>query len=108
MPQDVKQEIDNIVEEINKIPDINKIYLFGSYAYGNPDIHSDLDLCILINDNKIRKRELIKQIRKAISKTANIPVDTLVYEKNEFNERATIISSMEYKILYEGVSLYEQ
>lgn len=108
MPQDIKNEIDNIIEEINKVVDVNKIYLFGSYAYGNPDIDSDLDLCILTNDDNTRKRDLIKIIRKAISKTANIPVDTLVYEKNEFNERSIVLSSMEHKIAYEGVSLYEQ
>lgn len=42
----------------------------------------------------------------AISKTANMLVDTLVYEKNEFNERALVSSSIEYKIAYEGVRLY--
>ncbi|MGL6105611.1 nucleotidyltransferase domain-containing protein [Romboutsia sp.] len=108
MPQNIQQEIDSIIEEINKVADINRIYLFGSYAYGNPDSNSDLDLCILTNDSNIRKRDLIKKIRKAISKTANIPVDTLVYEKNEFNDRAIVLSSMEHKIAYEGVSLYEQ
>ena len=107
MPKDLKHEIDNIIEEINKVAEINKIYLFGSYAYGNPNNDSDLDLCILTNNNE-RKRDLIRKIRDAISKTANMPVDTLVYEKNEFNERALVSSSMEYKIASDGVRLYEQ
>lgn len=107
MPKDLKHEIDNIIEEINKVADVNKIYLFGSYAYGNPNNDSDLDLCILTNNNE-RKRDLIRKIRDAISKTANMPVDTLVYEKNEFNERALVSSSMEYKIASDGVRLYEQ
>ena len=108
MPQDLQNEIDNIIEEINKVVDVNKIYLFGSYAYGNPKNDSDLDLCILTNNNDERKRDLIRKIRVAISKTANMPVDTLVYETNEFNERALVTSSMEHKIAYEGVRLYEQ
>lgn len=108
MPQNIQQELDNIVDEIKKTVDINKIYLFGSYAYGTPDNHSDLDLCILTNDTQVRKRELIKAIRKAISKTATLPVDTLVYDKNEFSERSSVLSSLEYKILYEGVRVYEQ
>lgn len=53
-------EIDNIIEEINKVVDVNKIYLFGSYAYGNPKNDSDLDLCILTNNNDERKRDLIR------------------------------------------------
>ncbi|MCD6273991.1 MAG: nucleotidyltransferase domain-containing protein [Deltaproteobacteria bacterium] len=28
-----------------------KIILFGSYAYGNPDEHSDIDLYIVTNDD---------------------------------------------------------
>ncbi|MEG1411108.1 MAG: nucleotidyltransferase domain-containing protein [Terrisporobacter sp.] len=43
MPQDLQYEIDNIIEEINKVVDVDKIYLFGSYAYGNPKNDSDLD-----------------------------------------------------------------
>jgi len=30
---------------------INKIYLFGSYAYGNPNEDSDIDLCVVVNDD---------------------------------------------------------
>ena len=61
MPQDLQNEIDNIIEEINKVVDVNKIYLFGSYAYGNPKNDSDLDLCILTNNNDERKRDLIRK-----------------------------------------------
>ena len=105
MPQNLQHEIDNIIEVINKVVAVNKIYLFGSYAYGNPKNDSDLDLCILTNNNDERNRDLIRTIRVAISKTANMPVDILVYETNEFNKRASVSSSMEYKIAYEGVLL---
>jgi len=36
----VLESIDNTI--------INKIYLFGSYAYGNPNEDSDIDLCVVV------------------------------------------------------------
>lgn len=31
-------------------PDITKVYLFGSYAKGTPDINSDIDIAIIFRD----------------------------------------------------------
>ncbi len=85
-----------------------KIYLFGSYAYGKADHNSDLDLCIITNDNNVRKRDLIRSIRKSISKVATKPIDILVYNQEDFLERAKVNSTLEHKITNEGVSVYEQ
>ena len=108
MHQNINSEISKLVNIIKDVASINKIYLFGSFAYGNPSIDSDLDLCIVINDNIIRKREVIKSIRKAISKIAEISIDILVYYKDEFYERSVVESTLEHKILCQGVSVYEQ
>jgi|GEM_PF-2628001 len=43
MPQDVRVEIANIIKGINSSTNADKIYLFGSYAYGNPNDDSDID-----------------------------------------------------------------
>lgn len=107
MPQDVKLEIDNIVREINGSTNADKIYLFGSYAYGIPNEDSDIDLCIVTNDNEIRKIDIIRKIRRAISSVATMPVDIIVYYKDEFLERAKLDCTMEHKIAFEGVNIYE-
>jgi predicted nucleotidyltransferase len=108
MPQNIKDEINSLVEKIKNVTSVDRIFLFGSYAYGEPKEESDIDLCIITNRTNVRKRDLIKSIRKSISKVATIPVDILVYEKNEFNERAVLKSTIEHKIVCEGVSIYEQ
>ena len=56
MPQNIKNEVDKLLKEINNLTYIEKIYLFGSFAYGNPDVDSDLDLCFITNDNSLRKK----------------------------------------------------
>ena len=106
MSQDVKLELNNLIKEINKSIDINSIYLFGSYAYGNPNEDSDLDICIITNDKSKRKVEVMKQVRKAIAKVQNMPIDLLVYYNDEFNERAKSSCTLESQIFHEGVKLY--
>ena len=36
-----------ILKSVNKNI-LKKIYLFGSYAYGNPTEESDIDICVII------------------------------------------------------------
>lgn len=108
MPQDIQSEVGKLIKEVNKLNYIERIYLFGSFAYGNPNRDSDIDLCFITNDNKVRKRELVRDIRKSIARVAEMPVDILVYDKDEFFERAALESTFEHKIAHEGVSVYEQ
>ena len=108
MLKDIQQEVDKLINEINHVTSTNEIYLFGSFAYGVPNEGSDIDLCIITNDKNIRKIELVKSIRKSISKIATMPIDILVYDRDEFNERAALESTIEHKIAIEGVSIYAQ
>ncbi len=108
MPQDIRNEVNRLVKEIRNTVATKKIYLFGSFAYGTPNNDSDIDLCILARNNGMRKRDLIKYIRKSITSIATMPVDILVYDEEEFFERAILESTIEHKIAHEGVSVYEQ
>jgi predicted nucleotidyltransferase len=108
MPQNIVLELDNLLKEIKNTSNINTIYLFGSYAYGNPNEDSDLDICIITNDKSSRKIDILKAIRKSISKVATMPIDLLVYYSDEFKERSKIECTMEYQILLQGVKIYGQ
>ncbi len=100
-------DINRLVHQIiNKFP-AKEIFLFGSYAYGNPQNESDIDLCIITEQNE-KKIDLLRQIRRIIAQIADKPVDLLVYNKNEFYERAALKNTFEYKIKNEGIKLYEK
>jgi len=62
---------------------IKKIYLFGSYAYGKPNKKSDVDLCIIINDNQDDMKTYMK-IAHILYDNDIIPADILLYKENEF------------------------
>lgn len=104
----INNEIQNLINKVNQIYNIKEIYVFGSYAYGTPTKDSDIDICIITEENNISKRALLKTIRRAIIDVVNKPVDILVYSKDEFQDRTINESTIEYKISTEGVKVYGQ
>lgn len=88
-----------------KLTPADKIYLFGSYAYGTPNENSDIDLCILTDENK-RKIEISRAVRENFG-TLKYPIDILIYRTDEFNERVHNNYIMESKIFKDGVQIYE-
>ena len=102
------RKLSNLTNKIVEVAPAHKIYLFGSIAYGEPNSDSDIDLCIITDNENVRKRDLVKSIRKSIATVATMPVDIFVYYKDEFSKRAQLKSTLEYNIANEGISLYEQ
>jgi len=62
---------------------IEKVYLFGSYAYGEPDEDSDIDLCVVIDNNSYRPDVQLK-IKCGLMDNKIIPSDLLVYNLDKF------------------------
>jgi len=100
---ELESELKKLASKIKEITPATKIYLFGSYAYGTPNEDSDIDLCILTNENR-RKLEILREIRRNIG-DINYPLDILVYKTDEFNERVNNKYIMESKIYKDGVEL---
>lgn len=103
-----KLELEKAVQAIKKNVNPVSIYLFGSYANGNPNEDSDLDICIITDTLRERKIDVLRNIRRAMAHTVTMPVDLLIYASAEFNERAALSASMEYNILNHGVQIYGQ
>jgi predicted nucleotidyltransferase len=100
---------DKISEIVNKIaigykPD--KIILFGSYATGNPDENSDLDLFV-IKDTDLPRPLRAVQVRKMLYGSM-IPIDLIVYTPKEIDESKGNRFSFVYEVLKSGKTLYER
>ena len=84
----VIQELEKEIISRLRILNPNKIILFGSLAYGNPDRNSDLDLCI-VTDSNISKSEMKRKVRSllhgiSIAKDILTPtIDEYTFYKNE-------------------------
>jgi len=101
-----KNQINIFVDIISKKFKSKKIFLFGSNAYGKPQPDSDIDICVVMYIGNKRKIELTREIRKEIYTFLNTPIDILVYDIDEFNERSLHPTTLENKILNHGVLLY--
>jgi predicted nucleotidyltransferase len=85
---------------------VKKIYLFGSYAYGEPGEDSDLDLCVIINNRRNDTKAYLK-MALALFDHKIMPVDLLVYkEKNFLNGIKKNDKGVESVINSHGKALY--
>ena len=99
------EKLKQISEVIKQSIQTEKIYLFGSYAYGTPTADSDFDICVIIPDSTIRPADAIKTIRRALYSIQDIPMDVLVYRNTDFLKRQQT-ASLERTISRDGVLLY--
>jgi len=101
----VLTELASIILNSTQKDIIKKIYLFGSYAYGYPTKKSDIDLCVVIDDNADRKNVFMDISMKLLENNiANF--DLLVYKKEIFYNVKNK-DSVENTIINEGIILYE-
>jgi len=105
--QDVSEKLSILIDAtVREIPGIEKIYLFGSYAYGKPSSESDLDLMV-ITDKEIDDAILsVTEIRYNTWGKVGV-FDMLVYSEKVFNDRKEKYN-LENKVFNEGKIIYER
>jgi len=111
--------IDQIISGITdtlKEKGVEKIILFGSYAYGKPTEDSDLDIIVVTTDNYMpssnrEKMELHHKYNLLIKKfRKEIPIDMMVYTKlmyQKIQESGSLFTreiNQKGKILYEAIN----
>ena len=90
----------------------NKVYLYGSLAWGNFNMHSDIDLYVVTNDEyipqsfdeKMNLKLTVSRAIKDLQKT--IPIDVITHTKKMHEKFITINSSFSREIFQNGVKLY--
>ena len=93
-----------IVEQITSAVTPLKIYLFGSYAYGNPDPDSDLDLAVILREVASKHKESVK-LHKLLN-GIRLPKDIIVTSLEEFEFYKHEPGSVFKTINEKGVVLY--
>ena len=100
-------------KEINAIKDIivrtaapERVYLFGSFAYGTPDRDSDYDFYVLLPDGAKSPSAVTDDIYRALYKKTNQrPIDVLVKRASDFDKRRQL-PTMEREVFTKGVIVY--
>jgi len=100
------EKINLIKEAILKNVSAKYIYLFGSYAYGEPTEKSDIDIYIVIPDNSGSISEIYGKIIVDLSDKRIFFVDLLLNRESVFNKRITE-NILEETIFQKGKIIYE-
>jgi len=82
------------------------IILYGSYAYGNPTRHSDIDLFIVKETEKGSIDRYVEAARTIFKPDRPLPVQLLVVTPKELEERLNIGDPFFKEILKKGRRLY--
>ena len=102
IPNEVIELIKKFIESVkeNNI-EIHKVILYGSYAKGTYNQHSDIDLAIISPDFK--ENECLKNASKLLSKAAKLKADieTMPFSMEEYNSPLGLME----EILNTGIEL---
>jgi predicted nucleotidyltransferase len=82
-----------------------RIYLIGSYAYGQPGPDSDLDLVVVVAESDLSWYRRGAIAYRALRR-AGVPIDIQVYTREEFDSRADLPVSFENTVRSKGRVLY--
>jgi len=82
-----------------------QIWLFGSYAWGEPTEDSDLDLVVVVPSSQEHSLQRVRRANQTL-RGIGLPKDVLVHTRSEFESYHNVASSLTYKIIHEGKLLY--
>jgi predicted nucleotidyltransferase len=100
-----QEAIDEVVAQIAEAFNPQKIILFGSYAFGNPQPESDLDLLVVMDaDDRTRRQSL--EIRRHLG--VMFGLDLVVYSEEQLDERIKMGDWFLREILETGKVVYER
>lgn len=108
MERKIDKILNEIVEKLQREYKPLKIILYGSYAYGTPNIDSDIDLLIVKNTSERSVDRFVKVKKIIYNPKRKIPVSPLIYSPDEVKERLRIGDDFIKEILNKGVTLYEK
>ena len=82
-----------------------QVILFGSYARGDADEGSDLDLLVIEDEVPDKAAEYVR-LHRAIG-PMGVGVDGVVFSRDEFVRRSQVRGTLPYWAAKEGKSIYD-
>ncbi len=102
----LREVILEIVQRVVEGYGPKKVILFGSYAYGEPNEDSDVDL-LIIKDTEKRPIERWLEVKRLVrDRVRRLSVSPLVYTEKEIENRIAMRDFFVEEILERGELLY--
>ena len=106
MNKKVKKVVDQISSILVSGIDAKQVYLFGSYAKDTANQESDIDIFVVADLSGRKKIEITQQARRLLLKKIFMPVDILVCDSIDFENRKDNQTTFEHIIATEGQKIY--
>ncbi len=107
---DIEKTKSEIIELLRPLG-VEKVVLFGSYAYGKPHEDSDIDLYVVTSDDFMPKSYqeksavYMKVARKLLELEKQIPIDLIVHTKKMHEKFVALGSMFSRELMVEGKRL---
>ena len=110
-----RMTVNNVIPKEDKLSDLSKklkeefkdkienIILFGSYARGNYSENSDIDILVIVDDDRIEKE--VRRVAYSFIPEVGRLISVKVIEKNAFKTMKRMGFSLIHSIEREGVSI---
>ena len=103
----VQVAIDDAVQRLVAEFQPEQIWLFGSYAWGEPDEHSDLDFYVVVGGSSENSLARAQRAHRCLG-NLEMAKDVIVATSDAAKRFGDLRPSLTYKIFREGVKLYER
>ncbi len=100
IPKNVDSILNEIVLRIKEVLDVSKIMLYGSYAKGNYNKNSDLDIAVFIKDSTISIKDAYRIIQK-ICVTYDSDIQPQIFSEKEIQNPIGIVE----EIMHYGIEI---
>ena len=100
------ETIQEAVEVLRRAASPRRIVLFGSYARGDADDDSDVDLLVVEDEGASAFAEMVR-LRRLLS-PLRMPVDLLVVSEEYYQYWRDTPGNLMFEVAEEGKVLYEQ
>jgi len=104
VPRSIPRRVQLLAARIGHLFHLEKVLLFGSYAYGQPTPDSDVDFLVIMK-TKLHPVEQAVAIRRVVN--APFPMDLLVRTPEQLEERLRLGDYFLQDIMRRGGLLYE-
>lgn len=107
-PDGIKELIRTITSKIKKGYAPASIILFGSYAHGKPNEHSDVDILVIKEDIRRPIDRAVGVLKLVEEENFRVPLDILVYTPKEVAKAEASGNVIIKEALSKGIVLYER
>jgi len=97
--------LEEIVRRLVEALEPEQIILFGSYAYGEPNKDSDVDLLVILADSTESSHRRASRAHRAL-RGIGLPKDIIVLTRQEVAAKETVVTSLISQAIQNGRVLY--